>query len=85
MARQAKPREGKSDSFSVSADTDGRIVGRNGFFGIRAVEAWCGPVDVNIQGIGKRGHPIRGGLWVSHEAMDDLCEKWLRRRGKLAS
>ena len=79
MGKQVKL--GKSMAFSVSTKTDGIIIGRNGSYDITAVEAWCGPTSVNIQGIGKRRHSIRGGLWISHDAMDELCEKWLRRRG----
>ncbi len=86
MKNKVKPQVTKQGrSFSVVVDTPGKIIGRNGFYDITKVELWSGAVDVNIQGIGKRGFAIRGGLWISHEAMDQLATKWLAERGKRAS
>ena len=69
--------------FEVKVPTTGSIVGRNGHFGITAVSVWSGSHDVQVGGIGKRDHMIRGGMLVTHEAMDALAEGWLRARGKL--
>lgn len=73
---------------AVRAETVGNIMGRNGFAKITSVEIHpllC-PVDdrheVKIEGIGTKGFPINGGLWVTAEAMDKLANDWLKMRGK---
>ena len=59
------------------------IEGRNGLFPITAIEVFDGDYTVYIDGIGKRGRPIRGGLAVPHEAMDEVARRWLQQRGFL--
>ena len=64
----------------------GWIQGRNGLFDIRAVEASGYPEDntlVMLDGIGKRGNPINGGIALEPRAMDELARKWLEARGLL--
>jgi len=63
--------------------TYGWIQGRNGLFDILAVRVgWYGnPTGVYIDGIGKRGKTINGGLSLTASAMDALCERWLLERG----
>jgi hypothetical protein len=71
----------RSKSFEISAKTEGSITGRNGHFPIAGVSVWSGPTDVKIDGVGRRGSAIRGGLRISHDAMDRIAVEWLRRRG----
>jgi hypothetical protein len=72
------PQENKA--FSISVQTKGKIIGRNGMSNITAIEAWAGTLDVNINGIGQRGFAIHGGLWISYEAMDKLALAWVEKR-----
>jgi hypothetical protein len=69
----------------VPVDVDSSvIVGRNGLFNITALQARLGGRFVYIDGIGKRGREIRGGLWVDPpKAIDQLCLRWLEQRGLL--
>jgi hypothetical protein len=57
------------------------IQGRNGLFNITAIQIW-GPGDVlYVDGIGKRGFAIKGGLCVNIGAFDNLAIQWLESRG----
>jgi hypothetical protein len=67
----------------VKVSTRGDIVGRNGTYNLTAVSLFpCDNGMVKIDGFGKRGNAIHGGLWVGKEAMDALATDWLRMRGK---
>ena len=72
-------------SIRVPVGEDSIITGRNGTFYLTAVELWWTPSggNVYIDGIGRRGRAIRGGLSLDPEAMDELSIEWLRQRGKL--
>ena len=67
-------------TFEVKTET-GWVNGRNGVFDITAVEVWQSIAWVSLDGIGKRGKTINGGLRFTAEAMDSLCERWLLERG----
>ena len=69
-----------SKSFSISVPTTGHIQGRNGTFNLTAVEAWAGENQVQLNGIGQRGFVINGGIYITHDAMDELATKWLQER-----
>ena len=56
------------------------VVGRNGTFTPRAVAIWMGQGPAHIDAIGRRG-PIRGGIALPAEKMDELAMKWLQARG----
>lgn len=60
------------------------IKGRNGAFDITAVQLTdlSSTGYVWIDGVGKRGRPINGGLRVSPEMMDELAVRWLEHRGR---
>jgi hypothetical protein len=76
----------KTKTIVVDADTEGFITGRNGTFDITKVvltQTHSGSLEVLIDGVGKRGKFLNGGLRVTVAAMDELCEKWLKERGKL--
>ncbi len=80
----------KGDDAKVTVQTDvgkSLITGRNGCFPITAVTAWRGgsPADVVfIDGIGKRGRAVHGGIILTAEAMDRLATEWVRQRGLAA-
>lgn len=61
------------------------VTGRNGTFDIAAIAAWQADNGrlVHLDGIGKRGTPIRGGLSIPGETMDGVCLEWARQRGTL--
>ncbi len=58
------------------------ITGRNGTYRIKAVSAWESNdhVHVHIEGIGRSGFKIRGGLTLTLEAFDELCQRYLEAR-----
>ncbi|HUV93910.1 MAG TPA: hypothetical protein VMX14_03655 [Anaerolineae bacterium] len=70
---------------------DPYIVGRNGYYPITAlrIDQWGqddpqGDGAVNVEGIGKRGKPIRGGFrCLMVEDIDALCKAWIEARGGL--
>lgn len=53
------------------------ISGRNGCYPIKAIEVWEGNGNVFIDGIGRRGKAIKGGLIVTASAFTELCRAWL--------
>ena len=59
----------------------GHIQGRNGYFQISAVQVWHGTDTAFIEGIGKRGTVINGGLDLPIEVMDEIAQQWLNARG----
>jgi len=63
------------------------IVGRNGTFDIKKVNVWEGPTNglCYVDGIGKKGTAINGGLGFPVEIMDEIAKQWLRGRGKHVS
>ena len=74
------PNEGVSVNVQVDP-TESQIVGRNGERPIEAVEVWCADDKAFIDGIGKRGTAIRGGLIFPTEKMDEIARGWLKARG----
>lgn len=72
----------KRTHVEIKLDPEGSwIEGRNGIFDITAISVWSHGAQVFIEGIGKRGRAIRGGLGVdSEEAMDRLAIEWLNQR-----
>ena len=67
----------------MRVETKGFIMGRNGLFDITAIEltSTCKGERVIIQGIGKKGDIINGGLEIEEQAMTLLATKWLAKRG----
>jgi len=57
------------------------IVGRNGERPIESIEVWCAADRAFVDGIGKRGSAIRGGLMFPTPVMDEIARKWLKARG----
>ena len=64
---------------------DGMITGRNGTFDITGVSIWDGNGKCFIDGIGKRGNAIKGGLMLPSDKMDELAFKWLEERDYVVS
>ena len=59
----------------------GHITGRNGTWGITALAASPNGKWVDVDGIGKRGNVINGGLTVQLAAFTRLCVEFLRGLG----
>ena len=57
------------------------ITGRNGEFDIKAIAVWGSAGRVFLDGIGKRGSAIRGGMSFPTDKMDELARGWLKSRG----
>ena len=75
---------GKTKTMEAAVDDGaGRIVGRNGVFGISAVHVqeigsdYCSFNGVSV----KRKELIRGGLDFPAEVMDRVAKGWLQMRG----
>lgn len=72
----------------IRAETDGNIMGRNGFFKITAVQIYPMHVplddrhELKIEGVGVSGTVLNGGIWLTEKAMDKLANDWLKMRGK---
>jgi hypothetical protein len=67
----------------VPTDLEGSHVdGRNGMFHIQQLYIWesVDHTHVYLEGIGKRGYAIRGGLLVSIECFAESCRQFLRER-----
>ena len=69
----------------IENPADGMITGRNGTFEIIGVSIWDGQGKCFIDGIGKRGNTIKGGLMLPSKDMDELAFKWLEERGYVLS
>ena len=75
-----------SDVTAVIEDgSDALLVGRNGTWDLTAVVlnqggGWCA-----IDGVGKRGNILRGGMMIPVEAMDKLAFGWLEHRNYVAA
>lgn len=67
---------------SVEIKTDhAYIQGRNGYWEITAINIWWDDRYVHIDGVGKRGIPINGGLdRILPRNMDTLCQSYLDAR-----
>jgi len=65
----------------IRVDTDVKrsyIQGRNGLYDIHEIEIWeTEDGNVFIDGIGKRGNAINGGLHITKEAMTEIAKRWL--------
>lgn len=65
--------------------SEGYIQGRNGVFDLTAIQVWQAEGHegkVFIDGIGKRGNPIRGGIGrVPVGEFEQLCIAFLKARG----
>ena len=65
--------------------TEGEITGRNGTYAIQEIEIGdYSDLGVKIDGIGKRGTRIRGGLWITPETMDQVAAEWIKYRKEKA-
>jgi hypothetical protein len=72
----------KRELIDIAVETEPEfsvISGRNGTFRITKLRVWESNdhTHVYLDGIGKRGVSIRGGLCVSKECFTDLCRKFL--------
>jgi hypothetical protein len=70
------------EGMEIDVVTQGQITGRNGTFGIKAVRVFCYGDQVWIDGVGKRGRAIKGGLMISVKAMDEMADRWIAKRWK---
>ena len=62
----------------------GFIKGRNGAFDIVGIELWVpeqDDFDVWVDGVGKRGKVINGGLRIAPTGFDEVCRQYLETRG----
>ena len=73
-----------NEGVNVCVDVDPKvslIVGRNGERPIEFVEVWAADDRAFVDGIGKRGSAIRGGLMFPTKTMDEIAREWLKARG----
>ena len=73
-----------NEGVNVNVEVDPKesfIVGRNGERPIESVEVWAADNRAFVDGIGKRGSAIRGGLMFPTKSMDEIARKWLKARG----
>ena len=70
---------------AVTIETTGYIKGRNVMADLSAIEVWTGGINhayCFIDGIGKRGSVINGGLQVEAAAFEKLCRQYIAARQK---
>jgi hypothetical protein len=70
---------------NIRVEAPGLITGRNGTFDIVGLSIWYGPAtgQIHIDGVGKRGTAINGGLAVKLEGFEQACKQFLEQRGWL--
>ena len=81
--RNLRPRETESQAEprGVTVPAAGHITGRNGTWSITALAASPYGKWVDVEGIGKRGNVINGGLTVQLAAFTRLCVEFLQGLG----
>ena len=62
----------------IETDNNSYIIGRNGTFKIYSVRVSVTEKYTFIDGIGKHGNIIRGGIVISKECMEAISKEFLR-------